>query len=71
MRRTPLIAAIITAAALAARTAHAAPEILPLDQVHPGMKGVGRTVFEGTKIENVPRLDRIGVAQPCFDLRDR
>ena len=28
-----------------------AAEILPLDQVRPGMVGVGRTVFQGTKIE--------------------
>ena len=27
------------------------PTILPLDQVRPGMTGVGRTVFEGTRIE--------------------
>jgi len=26
-------------------------EILPLDQVHPGMTGIGKTVFEGAKIE--------------------
>src|SRR4051812_8065591 len=26
-------------------------EMLSVDQVHPGMKGVGRSVFEGTKIE--------------------
>ena len=62
MRRTPLIAAVITAAALAAHTAHAAPEILPLDQVHPGMKGVGRTVFQGTKIEEF-QVEIIGVLE--------
>ena len=26
-----------------------AADVLPLDQVKPGMKGVGRTVFEGTQ----------------------
>lgn len=29
----------------------AAQELMPLDQVKPGMKGVGRTVFSGSKIE--------------------
>jgi hypothetical protein len=28
-----------------------AVEVLPLDQIRPGMTGVGRTVFEGTRIE--------------------
>ncbi len=32
-------------------TAVGATIILPLEQVKPGMKGIGRTVFEGTKIE--------------------
>src|SRR3954454_12908086 len=29
-----------------------ATPMLPLKQVHAGMKGIGRTVFSGTKIEN-------------------
>src|SRR6188474_2039973 len=39
-----------------------AQEILPLDQVKPGMVGVGRTVFEGTKIEDF-RVEIIGVLE--------
>jgi hypothetical protein len=39
-----------------------AQEILPLDQVRPGMVGVGRTVFEGTKIEDF-RVEIIGVLE--------
>src|SRR5262245_49962658 len=46
----------------------AAAEILPLDQVRPGMKGVGRTVFEGIRIEEfaveiIGVLDNIGPKQ--------
>ncbi|HET9313934.1 MAG TPA: SpoIVB peptidase S55 domain-containing protein, partial [Vicinamibacteria bacterium] len=62
MRRTPLVAAVIAAVTFAARGAHAAPEILPLDQVQPGMKGVGRTVFEGTQIEEF-QVEIIGVLE--------
>ena len=43
---------------------HPAPadEILPLDQVRPGMKGVGRTVFEGSRIEEFT-VEIIGVLE--------
>jgi hypothetical protein len=45
-----------------------AAEILPLDQIRPGMKGVGRTVFEGIRIEEfaveiIGVLDNIGPKQ--------
>jgi SpoIVB peptidase S55 len=40
----------------------AADEILPLDQVRPGMKGVGRTVFEGIRIEEF-NVEIIGVLE--------
>jgi len=43
-------AALVLAAALAPLAAGAV-EILPLSEVRPGMTGVGRTVFSGTKIE--------------------
>jgi hypothetical protein len=64
MRRTPLdaIFTIITLLFALAASAHDAPEILPLDQVQPGMKGVGRTVFEGTKIEEF-QVEIIGVLE--------
>jgi len=29
------------------------PEIIPLDQIHPGMKGVAYTIFEGDQIEKM------------------
>jgi hypothetical protein len=39
-----------------------AVEIMPLDQVRPGMVGVGRTVFEGSKIEEF-KVTVIGVLE--------
>jgi hypothetical protein len=39
-----------------------AAEIMPLDQVRPGMVGVGRTVFQGTKIEEF-KVTVIGVLE--------
>jgi hypothetical protein len=39
-----------------------AQEIMPLEQVRPGMVGVGRTVFEGTKIDEF-RVEVIGVLE--------
>ena len=39
-----------------------AQEVMPLDQVRSGMVGVGRTVFEGTKIEEF-RVEIIGVLE--------
>jgi hypothetical protein len=63
MRRTPLHAIVCAFfLTLVATAGHAAPEILPLDQVRPGMKGVGRTVFEGTKIEEF-QVEIIGVLE--------
>jgi hypothetical protein len=48
MRRGRLSLALL--AALFVPTAARAVETLPLDQIRPGMKGVGRTVFEGTDV---------------------
>lgn len=65
MRRTPphAIAAFVFLTLVApAALAGTVPEILPLDQVQPGMKGVGRTVFEGTKIEEF-QVEIIGVLE--------
>lgn len=39
---------------LGAASALAAPPILPLEEVKPGMVGVGRSVFEGTRIDEFP-----------------
>src|SRR6266571_1122499 len=45
-----LTLAVFTWALLGPESARAA-DLLPLDQVRPGMTGVGRTVFEGTRID--------------------
>ncbi len=63
-----LLAWTLAAAAVAAPPAVPAPPaappvaVLPLDQVRPGMIGVGRTVFEGTKIEEF-KVTVIGVLE--------
>src|SRR6266542_258779 len=36
------------------------PKIFPIDEVRPGLKGVGRTVFEGDKIEEF-QVEILGV----------
>jgi hypothetical protein len=59
MRWSPSLALLSLVLALPAARAQ---EILPLDQVRPGMVGVGRTVFEGTKIEDF-RVEIIGVLE--------
>ena len=38
----------------------ASPPIFPLSEVHPGLKGVGRTIFEGDKIEEF-QVEILGV----------
>jgi hypothetical protein len=58
--RVPLLA---VAAVLAAATAVAAPvPVLPLEAVRPGMIGVGRTVFEGSRIDEF-QVEIIGVLE--------
>src|SRR5688572_21545117 len=54
-------AALLLAAATVA-TPSPSPEILPIDQVRPGMKGVGRTVFEGNRMEEF-QVEIIGVLE--------
>lgn len=66
MTRVPTVA-IALAAALAG-PARAAVPILTFDEVRPGMRGIGRTVFEGTTIatfdvEIVGKLPNIGPGQ--------
>ena len=61
MHSPPRPALVALVLALAA-TATPAQEILPLDQVRPGMVGVGRTVFEGTKIDEF-KVEIIGVLE--------
>ena len=40
----------------------ASPPIFPLSDVRPGLKGVGRTIFEGDKIEEF-QVDILGVLE--------
>jgi hypothetical protein len=58
MRSAPALVLLCLTVAPAAR----AQEILPLDQVRPGMVGAGRTVFEGTKVEEF-KVEIIGVLE--------
>jgi hypothetical protein len=60
--RSSLSTALFALISLCFVPATHAQEILPLDQVRPGMVGVGRTVFEGTKIEDF-RVEIIGVLE--------
>ena len=48
MRLAP---ALVLTAALAAPSAPAAEGFMPLSEVRPGMRGVGRTVFEGARVD--------------------
>ena len=52
MKRAGLLAAMCVL--IATSVARGGAPIMKLDDVRPGMKGVMRTVFEGTKIEEVP-----------------
>src|SRR5262245_52400920 len=63
-----LLGLALGAVLCAAGPAAAADGVLPLDQVKPGMKGVGRTVFEGSKpvdfdVEIIGVLENIGPKQ--------
>src|SRR2546426_3869718 len=61
LRRWP-VALVLAVALPALAAAGTPPEILPLDQIKPGMMGVGRTVFEGTRIEDF-KVQIIGVLE--------
>ena len=43
--------AVLALGLLAAAAPHAATTMMPIEEVKPGMVGVGRTVFEGSKVE--------------------
>jgi hypothetical protein len=49
--RTHTVVAALTLAVLFGITPHATTPLMPLDEIRPGMVGVGRTVFEGTDLE--------------------
>ena len=57
-----LVAVLLLGVSFAADTAKttAGPQILPVDQIQAGMKGVAYTVFEGTKPEPMD-LEVLGV----------
>jgi hypothetical protein len=59
-RRVALLAALATAGLLVRPAA--AVDTFPLDQVRPGMVGVGRTVFEGSRIDEF-KVTVIGVLE--------
>lgn len=59
--RSYLSYSILVALLFIPRSAHSA-EILALSDIRPGMKGIGRTVFEGTKLEEF-QVTIIGVLQ--------
>jgi hypothetical protein len=54
------LAAIVAAAALLAAAPSAQTPVISVDEVRPGMVGIGRTVFEGDKIEEF-KVHIIGV----------
>lgn len=60
MSRSYLSLALVASVSLA--SAARAADVLPLDQVRPGMKGVGRTVFEGSRVEDF-QVEIIGVLE--------
>jgi hypothetical protein len=49
--RTHTVVAALTLAVLFGTTPRATTPLMPLDEIRPGMVGVGRTVFEGTDLE--------------------
>ena len=62
MSRRWLPLALLAVALAVPAPAGPAPQILLLDEVKPGMVGIGRTVFEGTKIEEF-QVKVIGVLE--------
>ncbi len=62
MRKLVVLAALAASAFVTASLAQAASPILPVSQVKPGMKGVGRSVFAGGKVEEF-QADVIGILE--------
>jgi hypothetical protein len=60
--RVAALAVVAVASAASASAAPAPPPMLPISEVRPGMVGVGRTVFEGSRIEEF-RVEVIGVLE--------
>ena len=62
VKRFAFAAAPLTVALLTAATAHAALSIMPLKDVRAGMHGIGKTVFNGDKIEDF-QVEILGVLE--------
>ncbi len=66
MRRVILLGLVL--AAVQGAGAGGEPEIFPLDRIRPGLRGIGRTVVHGTRIETFP-FEVLGVTRgPGFPL---
>ncbi len=58
--RVTFVLAVLVGGAVLAAQVPAAVSFLPIDEVRPGMVGVGRTVFQGDTLEEF-RVDIVGV----------
>ncbi|MGH9652005.1 MAG: SpoIVB peptidase S55 domain-containing protein, partial [Bryobacteraceae bacterium] len=50
-RASSLCGALLFALCFAAGSSAAATQFFPLEKVHPGLRGIGRTVFQGSRVE--------------------
>ena len=62
MKRYAIAAALLVPSLLTVATAHAALSIMPLKDVRAGMHGIGKTVFNGDKIEDF-QVEILGVLE--------
>lgn len=62
MKRCAIAAALLTVALLTVTTAPAALSIMPLKEVRAGMHGIGKTVFNGDKIDDF-QVEILGVLE--------
>lgn len=60
LRRSPVCRVLLFAALLAGEAGAAGTEIVPISEVRPGMRGVGRTVFVGSRVDGFD-VEVIGV----------
>ena len=62
VKRSAIPAALLTVALLTVATAHAALSIMPLKDVRAGMHGIGKTVFNGDKVDDF-QVEILGVLE--------
>jgi hypothetical protein len=62
VKRSAIAAALLTVALSTVRIAHAALSIMPLKEVRAGMHGIGKTVFNGDKIDDF-QVEILGVLE--------